>query len=425
MRRLLLLLVLLVSCCVETGNVALVNNTGLNNESNNTINRTVISNETISNIPSTGMLTGQIYNQTPGINNSQFNQTANQTKKAECCVNVTIPYLDVRDEWVMIRSNGIAVNLSGWTLKDKASHEYKFKDFILKPNMTIRVHSGIGNDTAYDLYWGYKSSVWNDDGDTATLTNSSGNVVSQYTYSKPTTTTTTTTDSCSGVVCTQVTSTCPDSYVASCTPTCSSGACGSCNPDCTGHNDPCAGITCPESSATCLDGYVAVCNNSCISGVCSNCTPSCEGHCVESWNCSAWSECLNIQQNRTCYDVNNCGTLLNKPNETQECIEKQQLYLTIYIENTTIVRGNDVKINTIVTNGTNAVENVLVNITMVYASGYTDYNYSYTNSTGESLWIKTISGNANPGTFTINATAYNESYKTAFATTAFEVIAAS
>ncbi|RLG12597.1 hypothetical protein DRN73_01930 [Candidatus Pacearchaeota archaeon] len=41
--------------------------------------------------------------------------------------------------------------------------------------------------------------------------------------------------------------------------------------------------------------------------------------CIENWSCSNWSICINNLQSRTCNDLNNCGTIKNKPNETQNC----------------------------------------------------------------------------------------------------------
>ncbi len=41
--------------------------------------------------------------------------------------------------------------------------------------------------------------------------------------------------------------------------------------------------------------------------------------CTESWSCSEWSECINRTQTRTCTDINNCGTEINKPAESQDC----------------------------------------------------------------------------------------------------------
>jgi len=42
--------------------------------------------------------------------------------------------------------------------------------------------------------------------------------------------------------------------------------------------------------------------------------------CYEDWICSDWGQCLPTGiQTRTCYDKNNCGTTLHKPEESQEC----------------------------------------------------------------------------------------------------------
>jgi len=39
--------------------------------------------------------------------------------------------------------------------------------------------------------------------------------------------------------------------------------------------------------------------------------------CIEDWNCSAWSQVT--CGTRTCNDMNNCGTVINKPSETATC----------------------------------------------------------------------------------------------------------
>ena len=42
--------------------------------------------------------------------------------------------------------------------------------------------------------------------------------------------------------------------------------------------------------------------------------------CAENWTCTEWSECSpDGNQTRNCTDLNECGTVQNKPNETQEC----------------------------------------------------------------------------------------------------------
>ena len=51
---------------------------------------------------------------------------------------------------------------------------------------------------------------------------------------------------------------------------------------------------------------------------CANSTEN-STQCIENWNCTEWSECINGTQTRTCIDLNECNTTLNKPPELQEC----------------------------------------------------------------------------------------------------------
>lgn len=43
------------------------------------------------------------------------------------------------------------------------------------------------------------------------------------------------------------------------------------------------------------------------------------GVCTPSWQCTAWSECLDGEQSRVCTDQNSCGTEEGKPSEEQVC----------------------------------------------------------------------------------------------------------
>lgn len=43
------------------------------------------------------------------------------------------------------------------------------------------------------------------------------------------------------------------------------------------------------------------------------------GSCLENWQCEEWSECINNLQTRICNDINNCGTIFNKPSEAELC----------------------------------------------------------------------------------------------------------
>jgi micrococcal nuclease len=94
--------------------------------------------------------------------------------------------LNLNEEWVLIRNDGLVpASLDGWVLKDRsATHRYHFPEgFTLQPKSTVMVHSGKGVDTATDLYWGHEGSgIWNNDGDTAFLHDSAGNMVASFSY---------------------------------------------------------------------------------------------------------------------------------------------------------------------------------------------------------------------------------------------------
>ncbi|NLA38118.1 MAG: MBL fold metallo-hydrolase [Methanomicrobiales archaeon] len=88
--------------------------------------------------------------------------------------------LDLLDEMVVIENTGAtAVNLTGWTITDEGMRNtYTFPVFTLEAGADVTLHSGPGNDTVTDLYWGRKSPVWNNDGDIATLANPHGGIMS-------------------------------------------------------------------------------------------------------------------------------------------------------------------------------------------------------------------------------------------------------
>jgi micrococcal nuclease len=86
-------------------------------------------------------------------------------------------------EWIAVRNEGgRPVDLTGWGVRDEsASHRYEFPDgFRLPAGAAVRIRTGCGPDTATDLHWCVSgSAVWNNDGDTAFLTDPSGNIVDQ------------------------------------------------------------------------------------------------------------------------------------------------------------------------------------------------------------------------------------------------------
>ncbi|MDN7013505.1 MBL fold metallo-hydrolase [Methanoculleus sp. FWC-SCC3] len=93
---------------------------------------------------------------------------------------IYITDLDLQEEWIAVaNADETAANLTGWTITDEGTRNtYTFPVYTLDPGADVTVHSGAGNDTATDLYWGRGSAVWNNDGDLATLADANGTVVS-------------------------------------------------------------------------------------------------------------------------------------------------------------------------------------------------------------------------------------------------------
>jgi|GEM_PF-583893 len=88
---------------------------------------------------------------------------------------------NLNDEWVEISNLGdMDEDLTGWTLEDEQNHTYMFQGFILKAGASVKIHTGVGNDTSSDLYWNKNTSIWNNNGDVATLKDASENVIFSY-----------------------------------------------------------------------------------------------------------------------------------------------------------------------------------------------------------------------------------------------------
>ena len=88
---------------------------------------------------------------------------------------------NLNGEWVEVSNNGTAdANLTGWTLEDAQNHTYTFPDFSLNAGAKVTIRTGMGNDNSTDLFWNRNTSIWNNNGDLATLMDASGNVVARY-----------------------------------------------------------------------------------------------------------------------------------------------------------------------------------------------------------------------------------------------------
>ncbi|MYZ06996.1 lamin tail domain-containing protein [Streptomyces sp. SID2999] len=90
----------------------------------------------------------------------------------------------LNNEWVEITNNSRhRVNLDGWRLtEDRRGVTYTFRHFSLGGHQTVRVHTGVGRDTARDLFQDRRNYVWDNRRDTATLRNDSRRVVDAVTW---------------------------------------------------------------------------------------------------------------------------------------------------------------------------------------------------------------------------------------------------
>ncbi|WP_135306407.1 lamin tail domain-containing protein [Haloarcula amylovorans] len=91
---------------------------------------------------------------------------------------------NLNDEYVVLRNDGqTAIDISGWTVADKAGHSYTVpKGVTLEEGSTITIHTGSGQNTATDLYWNAGSPIWNNGGDTVIVTTADGERVLSETY---------------------------------------------------------------------------------------------------------------------------------------------------------------------------------------------------------------------------------------------------
>lgn len=94
---------------------------------------------------------------------------------------ISVNYLGT-DHRVEIADLGTGlIDLSGWSLKNRENESYIFPaNFTLKPGSTVKVHCGFGSNTSSDLY--NSALFWNELGDTATLKDAAGRIISEYNY---------------------------------------------------------------------------------------------------------------------------------------------------------------------------------------------------------------------------------------------------
>ncbi|MFB6155676.1 MAG: lamin tail domain-containing protein [Haloferacaceae archaeon] len=87
-------------------------------------------------------------------------------------------------EYLVFRNDGDRpLSLGGWTVSDRAGHEYAFPQHAsLDPGASLTLYSGTGTDGPGELYWGGTGAVWNNGGDTVTVRDANGTVVLETSY---------------------------------------------------------------------------------------------------------------------------------------------------------------------------------------------------------------------------------------------------
>jgi hypothetical protein len=72
--------------------------------------------------------------------------------------------------------------LTGWTIRDKANHVYRFGTYKLHPRESVTIHTGRGTNTHANRYWGKRWYIWNNTGDKAWLKNAAGTTKDTCSY---------------------------------------------------------------------------------------------------------------------------------------------------------------------------------------------------------------------------------------------------
>ena len=87
------------------------------------------------------------------------------------------------DERVILKNRSAApLDLSGWQIQDAAGHTYEFPEGLTIPaDMQVVLWTGDGDDQT-TLYWNRSQAVWNNDGDTVSVYDETGSLVSEQSY---------------------------------------------------------------------------------------------------------------------------------------------------------------------------------------------------------------------------------------------------
>lgn len=91
---------------------------------------------------------------------------------------------NLNDEYIVLKNNGdSSLDIGGWTISDSADHTYTIPSgFTLDAGETVTIYTGSGSNSDSELYWDSSSAVWNNGGDTITVSTEGGETVVKYEY---------------------------------------------------------------------------------------------------------------------------------------------------------------------------------------------------------------------------------------------------
>jgi len=88
-------------------------------------------------------------------------------------------------ESLLFHENVIALGWpkKGWTLKDKANHNFTFPEYIIQPGQICRVYTNEYHPEWCNFNYVFSNSaIWNNGGDCASLMDAQGKTIDEYCY---------------------------------------------------------------------------------------------------------------------------------------------------------------------------------------------------------------------------------------------------
>jgi micrococcal nuclease len=90
---------------------------------------------------------------------------------------------DPNGECIVVSNAGPEeVDLAGWAVREGGGVTFIFPPGLVRPGSSVTLHTGKGTGNGTSLYWNRTAPLLNNDGDTVTLLNPSGTVVSTFSW---------------------------------------------------------------------------------------------------------------------------------------------------------------------------------------------------------------------------------------------------